>query len=241
MKSTATKQKRLLNGHEIPYNQSTLELSKMLESKNMIDFALACEALASSKTTDNYLLLIKYLDDPDKYKRRCVWNKIFEFPDAINLVDRLAENFYSDDSMLVTMAFNVALEYNLPIRESVIWDAIDLNCKIMYSSHYALLMGLERNNINYLKIIKLYRKNWQSRSIREQIALSLEPYAVGANFDTIYTLFEKDEYSKIRYIACRIAYSNQCKELLLQFQNDSDGHIRKLAIKYLSLLERSSN
>ena len=107
----------------------------------------------------------------------------------------------------------------------------------MYDSHYAILFSLDRNALNYERIIKLYKKNWQSRSIREQIALVLEQYAVGENFDTVYSLFKDDEYSKIRYIACRIAYCNNRKDLLKQFQNDKDGHIRKSVVRYLNLLK----
>lgn len=232
-------QKRTINGHVIPSDLPLSELLKMLESKNMMDFVLTCETLADHKTDDAYIHLKRHLDDPDKYRRRYVWSIIFEFSQATELTDRFVENFYSDDSIFVILAFDSALKYRIPLSETVIWDAVERNGKIMWEGHYDILMRLSHSSSNFDKLMNLYRVRRNSRSVREHIARVLAQYAEGEYFDDLYELFKNDEYSKVRRVACDIAIRNKRKDLLEVFKTDPDGHIRKAAERYLALLENN--
>lgn len=222
----------ILNGRPVPYDLPLPTLLNMLESNDMTDFALACEILATHKTQEVYEVLKKYLEHKDKYKRRYVWSIIFAFPEAQERITQFTDLFYAKDMIFVNAAFRILLHYRLPVGDIVIFDAIRQHHTQLDAYFYDALLLVQGNEENFQRLLSMYyqmRNQKDNRSKREAVARALQQFWSNDHFEELFALFQKDEFSKIRYIACNMAAEKQRVDLVRQFLDDLDGHVRKLA------------
>ena len=84
----------IINGVTVPYDKTTEELERMLYSRSMSDFVVACEALSYKTDDKSFDLLERYITDKDKNKRLCILKTIFRHPSSRKLKKFLKTRFY---------------------------------------------------------------------------------------------------------------------------------------------------
>lgn len=80
----------------------------------------------------------------------------------------------------------------------------------------------------------LYKKKRDNTSIRIIMAEQLEEFATDENHMQLFKLFQEDEQAHVRMIACKIASKMKRHDLIVKFEDDKDGHIRKCVKNFLS-------
>ena len=90
------------------------------------------------------------------------------------------------------------------------------------------LESVEKTPANARRILKLYQA-CRDDSTRSAMAGVLYGFCTEENHLALFELFRDDPASHIRILACRIARVHHRPDLLSTFNQDSDGHIRKLA------------
>ncbi len=66
------------------------------------------------------------------------------------------------------------------------------------------------------------------------MAEQLEEFATEENHMQLFKLFQEDEQAHVRMIACKIASKMKRHDLIVKFEDDKDGHIRKYVKNFLS-------
>lgn len=213
-----------LNGSLVPYDLSFDELVNMLHSPTMKDFCLACEALSEIKNQEAYKELKQYLYDKDKYKRLYVLKTIFKNALAIELTEELEKALLSDDILFVEAALFIIREHNVRVRENILKESIIKNFdSLPYSASSISVLEISRDNFDF--IVKLYNKS--SESVKFEIISKILYYSYGKIYSQeVFDLISNSKNDKARYYAAKLAID--CGFDITQFQNDKNGHIRKL-------------
>ena len=76
------------------------ELDQMMESSDMKQFCKVANALVQKKSKEAYEVLKKHIFSKDVYKRRYVLSVIFEYPEALELVDELEKALKTQNAYL---------------------------------------------------------------------------------------------------------------------------------------------
>ena len=213
-----------LNGSIVPYDLSFDELVNMLHSSTMKDFCLACEALSEIKSQEAYKVLKQYLYDKDKYKRLYVLKIIFKNSLAVELTEELEKALLSDDILFVEAGLFIVKEYNVRVKENILKEAIIKNFdSLSYSLSSISVFEASRENFDF--IVKLYEKS--NESVKFEIISETLYYSYGKLYSQeIFDLISNSKNDKARYYAAKLAID--CGFDITQFQNDKNGHIRKL-------------
>ena len=220
---------KMINGQIVPENLTLSELEGMMESSNMQTFAMACEVLRLANTQEAYELLKKYLYVSDRYKRRCVLAVIYDYNNASELVSELVQALNSEELFLVTTALDNIIQGKIHVADEQVLACIGRNHGKLNSSYYYVLTCIERTEENIDRILNLYR-TCKEDSVRTVIAESLYSFCNPNNYLRLFNLFKNDSVAHIRMVACRIAIDRDRGDLLQNFKQDKDGHIRKLAL-----------
>lgn len=227
---------------EILYEESLaqgwelLALRDRMEDSDMQCFAGACKALRDCNTPEAYALLKSYINTEDKYKKRCVLEAIFYFPQSAELKEELQAALQSEEHFLLTTALEHLVCGRAWIGEESIWDCFLRNHNLLDGYYYQLLRRTEKSPANIERLISLLQSA-KTDSIRIAISECLTAFASPDNYRRLFALLEKDPLPKLRMAACRIAGAHKAYDLLAQYKEDSDGHIRK----YVKSLLRSES
>lgn len=220
---------KMINGQIVPESLTLSELEEMMESSNMQTFAVACEALRLANTQEAYELLKKYLYVSDQYKRRCVLAVIYDYNNASELVSELVQALNSEEHFLVTTALDNIIQGKIYVADEQVLACIERNHGKLNSSYYYVLTCIERTEENIERILNLYH-TCKEDSVRIAMAESLYSFCNANNYLRLFNLFKDDSVAHIRMVACRIAIDRDRGDLLQNFKQDKDGHIRKLAL-----------
>ncbi len=224
--------KSTLNGVPIPYGLPIDELSRMLSSTAMSDFALACEALSYKSEYEAYRLLSQHESDRDKYRRLYVLKTIFRHPSAGASSDFLEASLLSDDSLFVENALTVIAENKIKVTESLLLSVVKKHLPKLYINIRSL-STLDINDKNYNELTTLF-KNAKQCVQRELIGEVLIEGYLPSKAKELFELFRRDGFAKIRMYALKIASEHGYN--VSEFLADIDGHVRKLAQKSLGAL-----
>ncbi len=227
---------KFLNGHVVPMDCTNDELQAMLESSDMQTFALACEALRNTQTTEAYRLLKNNLQTKDKYRYRYILSVIFAFDESAELQDHFINAMQSDDRIFVTTALAHLIHKNIWVSDEQILACFEKNHNSMDGYYYQILLRIERTESNTAGIIKLLNTS-QTDNVKIAVAECLTEFATKENYLNIYSLFVNSSIAKLRLEACRVAYKFNRIDLLQAFAKDSDGHIRKYVNQALKVNE----
>ncbi len=219
----------IVNGQQIPEELSLSELTRMMESFDMKNFSLACEALRGAATHDAYQVLKRYIDSSDLYRRRYVLSVIFDYPYASELTPHLIKALHGSEHFLVTTALRVLANDKIHLEDEHILRCLEENSAWLDSCDYLLLNKLEKTTAHTARIVALFRTA-PTDGVRIAIAEALVSFAVTENYRELFDLFCHHPASKIRMAACRIADRFERRDLLQTFSKDPDGHIRKFII-----------
>ena len=217
---------KYLNGQEVPQYCTINDLRTMLESSDMQTFAIACEALRNTQTSEAYNLLKSKLQIKDKYKYRYILSVIFTFDESIELKNYFINAMQSDDRILVNTALNHLINKNLWVTDEQILTCFEKNHNLLDRFYYQILLRIASTSSNISRIIELLN-NSKSDSVKIAVAECLSEFATKDNYLDIYCLLANSSLSKLRMEACRIACNLDRNDLLQAFVKDSDGHIRK--------------
>ena len=213
-------------------NTPLYELEIIMQTYNMKIFCAAVNELVKRNSEDVYRVLKKYLDISDKYKKRFVLSVIFEFPEAIELCDRLEQTlkYENDKNLMLNTILNILIKYHIKLSDELILEVLREN-DFDYGWYYQAIAYMDRTESNVNEILALYRK--KCTSARIVIAEQLEVFVTDENYIKLFQLFKDDEQPHIRMSACRIVEKMNRKDLLMMFKNDRDGHIRKYVERHL--------
>ena len=217
---------KFLNGQEVPQNCTINDLRTMLESSDMQTFAIACEALRNSGTTEAYHLLKSKLQVKEKWKYRYILSVIFTFDESIELKNYFINAMQSDDRILVATVLNHLIYKNLWVTDEQILTCVEKNHNFLDGFYYQILLRIASTASNTSRIIELLN-NSKSDSTKIAVAECLSEFATKDNYIDIYCLFADSNLSKLRMEACRIAGKFGRGDLLHTFVKDANGHIRK--------------
>jgi len=220
---------KMINGQIVPESLTLSELEELMESSNMQTFAVACEALRLVNTQEAYELLKKYLYVSDQYKRRCVLAVIYDYNNASELVSELVQALNSEEHFLVTTALDNIIQGKIHVADEQVLACIERNHGKLNSYYYCVLTCIERTEENIERILNLYH-TCKEDSVRIAMAESLYSFCNPNNYLRLFNLFKDDSVAHIRMVACRIAIDRDRGDLLQNFKQDKDGHIRKLAL-----------
>lgn len=220
---------KMINGQIVPENLTLSELEEMMESSNMQTFAIACEALRLANTQEAYELLKKHLYVSDRYKLRCVLAVVYDYSNSSELVSELVRALNSEELFLVTTALDNIIQGKVRVADEQVLACIERNHGKLNSSYYYVLTCIERTGENVERILNLYHA-CKENSIRIALAECLHTFCNPNNYIRLFNLFKDDSVAHIRMVACRIAIDRDRRDLLQNFKQDKDGHIRKLAL-----------
>ena len=207
---------------------SIKELDQMMESSDMKLFVAASNALVQRKSKEAYEILKKYIFSADVYKKRYVLSVIFEYPEALELVDELekALRIPNTHSFMTSTILGIIIQYHISIDAEIVVEALR-NCDLDFGGYYQLIGEFDKNKKNLEMILELYHSKRKCTSIRISMAEQMFKFVNKENYMQLFQLFEKDEQPHIRMIACEIANKMERRDLLMLFKDDKYGHIRK--------------
>ena len=209
----------------IPYESSVEELIKILSSKDMKDFSLACEALSYKDDHKAYEAMKSYINDKDKYRRLYILKTIFRHPDSVELIDFLESAITSEDFMFVENGLFVIYEHRVKVSESLLISAVNKHLHGLYTA-VGSLITLDISEENYREIVKIFNKSKQCAQ-KEVIGEVLISGYLPSKSKELYELFGCNEFGKIRLFAVSIA--KEYNYDFSAFLSDKDGHVRKFA------------
>ena len=222
-----------LNGARIPYDAPIDELEKIMASKVMQDFSLACEALSYKHGPKAYEIMRSYINDKDKYRRLYIMKTIFRHPQALELTDFLKSAITSDDYLFVEHGLFVIADYGIKVPDDLLFSVIYKNLDRL-SRELCALKELDISEENYIKLTELLKKA-RACGRKRTIAEVLSEKYLPSKAKELFELLSKDELPSIRILGVKIGreYGYDLKA----FFSDMDGHIRKQAAKSLGKLE----
>ena len=214
--------KEMLNGTPIPFDLTTDELSKMMESANMEDFSLACEVLSQRDDRKAYVIMKSYIGSKDKYRRLCILKTIFRHPEAVELVGFLEAAIASDDFLFVSNALLVVAEYGIIVSENLLLSAVQRYLSKLYTEVLSLRI-LDATEQNYQILTAFFEKSVTS-SQKEFLCEILTQKYLPSKARDLFELFGREDFPKLRLAAVHLG-----KEYgfdISKFATDEDGHIR---------------
>lgn len=214
--------KSTINGRKIPYELSFDELKEQCRSSYGIDFALACNALASVETSEAYQFLKSFLSDKDKYRRLNVLEVIFGYPDSMELYPLLIKYLQSEDILFVRRAAEIISKTPVSVPDCVLTTTLK-----KYPDDevvYMILPKLSKNNANFDFLTRLFQKT-EICYCQEMIADFLVTAFGDTNPKEIFDLLRKSPFGKIRCVALNIGFENHYD--VSGFESDADGHVKK--------------
>ncbi len=220
-----------INGVTVPYNKSITELENMLETGDMSEFVVACEALSYKTEEKAFDLLKSYITHKDKYKRLCILKTVFRHPMAEQLKDFLESSILSDDILFSENGLKVAYDNKIRVSEQVILIAVSKHLQNIYCTSLYVLKFLAKNEENYFKLVELFKKSVECGQ-KEILGEILIKKYLTEKAKELFDLFSVDSFAKIRLLALKIGkeYNFDISELC----NDADGHVRKEAGRMLN-------
>ena len=218
--------KEKINGVIVPYDKSTEELEIMLSGGSMSDFVVACEALSYKTDDKSFDLLERYITDKDKNKRLCILKTIFRHPSSRKLKKFLEESILSDDIWFSENGLKVAFECDIDVSDIVIFTAVNKYIENLYCTSLYILRKTEVNEVNFLKLVQLFKQAVVSGQKEILGEILFEKYLPEKAQD-LFDLFSKDDFSKIRLLAVKIGKKYGFN--IEVFNSDADGHVRKEA------------
>jgi HEAT repeat protein len=222
-----------VNGELIPRDATLQDLKLILQKNDMPRFRNVCEALSRMTDDEAFEAMAAYLNDKDKYKRLCVICTIFRHPLARKIADQVEACLKSNDFIFVYTILNVIIENHIQADNASLLSAVRKYFTKLYSYHLQALFQLENTAENYASLNSLYRLAFNANGKREMIAQALLNLANADRFIFLYGLFSNDEFSKIRLLAIKLAQKFDHPELVTNYENDPNGHVRKYAAKAL--------
>ncbi|MBP3412048.1 MAG: hypothetical protein J6K89_02195 [Oscillospiraceae bacterium] len=218
---------RSVNGEPVPIAMELGELEQRMASSDMQIFAASCQALALANTQEAYELLREYVCVSDPYRRRCVLAVIFDYEQAVELKSELVAALRSEKHFLVTTALDQIVSGKAMVEEEELFGCIERNHNSLSGYYYGALMNVQKTAGNLDRILRLYHSS-KENSIRTALAQCLQGFCNSENYLLLFDLFKDEPVSHIRMVACRIAKAYGRGDLLRDFADDRDGHIRKL-------------
>lgn len=217
-----------IRGLMVPEGLSQEELKNMMESGDMKTFSIACEALCLSNTHWAYEVLKQHIAHKDLYKRRYVLSVIFHYPQAAELTSHLEQALKSEKVFLYDTALHVIIQEKVRVSDEALLSCFERNQGKLFRYVCLALETVEKTEANTRRILKLYR-TCRDKSFRVGLAETLYCFCCEENHMEFFRLFRDNPAPHIRILACRIAREYHHPELLQEFAQDRDGHIRKLA------------
>lgn len=214
-----------INGRPVPYGFSKEELYALLNSDNMTDFLLACEALSVIHDEETCDRMGSYLSHPDMYRRLAVLKVIFRNPYAVKYKSVLEEAISSEQLLFAGNGLRVAYECRVPVSETVILAAIRRHMEKLFSPDALELLAV--NQENYQVLTEMY--SMCVTSLQQEVVTDILvcKYA-DTHADELFALFSRSPYSSVR---CSAAFLGRSYGFdLTALQQDRDGHVRKAAL-----------
>ena len=218
------KQPETLNGKPIPYDASTQELICMLQSRNMQEFCLACEALSYRTDQRAVSALSSFLNSNDRYRRLYVFMIIYRCAKDIVPQQYLENQLSSNDSLFVNAALRNISEYDLPCDEELLKNTMKANITSC-DDGIRSLVKLKKNEDNYQYLCSLLEIPCQSITHEIVTELLIKKYEDDHTTDLVEMLMHSDN-PKLRVEAAILA----CKHGMdtSAFENDPNGHVRNV-------------
>lgn len=218
--------KSTMNGRRIPYELSFDELKKLCLSSHGMDFALACEAIASVETSEAYQFLKSFLSDKDKYRRLNVLEVIFGYPDSKELYPLLIKYLQSEDILFVRRAAEIISKTPISVPDTALTTTLEKypNDDVIY----LIIRKLSKNNENFDFLTQLFHKT-EKCSCQETIAEFLVSAFGGTKPKEIFDLLRKSPFGKIRCVSLKHGFENHYN--LSCFESDADGHVKKCLLR----------
>ena len=217
-----------LNGEPIPYDASTQELICMLQSRNMQEFCIACEALSYRTGEKVVSALSSFLNSNDKYRRLYVFKIIYRCAKDAVPQQYLENQLRSDDSLFVNAALRNIYEYDLPCKENLLKDVVKSNITSFYDE-IRVLDKLNKNDDNYRYLCSILDITCQSLTQEIIIELLIKKYEDDHAADLVARLTHSNN-PKLRAKAARLACEHDMDTSA--FENDPNGHVRNVIERF---------
>lgn len=204
-----------------------MQIKELMDNCTPGAFITACKALKIRGGKEDFDLLSDYLGSDDHFKHRVALRWILYFPEGIKRYSRLAIELLNSDELLDRKAaLELIADFNIKLENNYILEVINNDFSHIYS--FCALEQLPDTSILSTLAPELFKR--ASRIQREGISDLIRDYTTDADFDTNFRLLATDGYHKIRINALRLAIRYSRDDLVGQFLDEKDGHIRKLAI-----------
>lgn len=190
----------------------------------------ACRMLSRRGGKEDYELLQKQLNNSDKHKYWCALDCILRFNvGKAKHSYRVDEMLDSEDICELKRAMDMIKQHKLRFDSDRVCkiyekqaDNFTCFCALRYTDGFD---GL------FERVVNLFKRSNKSQSVC--LATLLFEMSNNERFNTIFELLSSHEYHKVRILAVRLAINHERFGLLTRFVNEKDGHIRKLAQKYV--------
>lgn len=216
---------KTVNGMPVPYDMPFEQLKTMLLSSDMQEFCLSCEALSELDNKEAYEALKPYLFHKDKYRRLYVLKVIFKNSLAREeLLPELEKAVLSEDIHFVNAGLRVALRYGLPVSQEMVRSAVKKHFEELWDA-LEILSCLDVSEENFVFLAELLKRAERSHQAEVICDILCKKYAP-TDHEKIFDLLSASKYEKLRLQA--VKWGLEYGLDVSAFENDKNGHIRKL-------------
>ncbi len=212
------------------YMKADIKDIEQYMQSSLNNYFMACRMLLERGGKEDYDLLEKQLLDNDQHKYNCALDYILTFNTGKKKHSyRVEEMLDSKDISVIKRALEMTTKHKLAFDSDKVcrvcekhFSQLGCCCSLRYTRDFDSL---------FERILVLYKQ--AEKNQKECLANLLFDLSNEDRFDTVFDIFANDCYHKIRFIAVRLAIKHEKYHLLSRFCEEKDGHIRKLARRYV--------
>lgn len=206
------------------------DIEQYMQTCRTSDYFTACRMLKERGGKEDYDLLEKQLGNSDRFKYRCALDYILYFNTGkARHAHRVDEMLASDDVAELRRATEMIAKHELALDSDKVCRVYEKHLSDMHCA-CALKYTQEFDSL-FERIVVLFKR--AEKKQKECISKLLFDLSNTERFETIFDILANDSYHKVRFVAVRLAIKHEKYELLSRFCREKDGHIRKLATRFV--------
>jgi HEAT repeat protein len=227
----------IINGIEVPYGKDVNELESMLNAE-MPSFTVACIALGYKSDIESLNILAGLLSSKDWCKRRVVVEAIGYHSMGYLLSDELISLLDDKSKYVVITTLNTISTHSIGMARLRVLHLIKSNNEEIRKEAIACLISIGEAE-DFQLITQIFLRD-KSKVVKDEAAWFIRKKSGVGNWGLSIDLLKQSNLARHRVWACELIelYGDDTSiKLLTEMQNDSDGHIRKIACKIMDRLK----
>ncbi len=213
------------------------DIKQIIKSSHSYKYE-AIKALGKMNTTESKKALFDLLSDKDLYVKRAALEECGKIESKEVVFEIISNNAYDKkdvNEFLIRTSLLIIEERSINSLHDFVIKNLDSNNPSTVEYALRTINEIWEDNDFNVILKKLGKESDEkNKKIYYEVLCN---HANNSNWILIYRLIYKNRIPQIRFLACKLLIDNYTVEFqddLLHFAKDSDGHIRKLATKYMA-------